>query len=320
MNIKLGLFLSKITETGGIDLHTHSTASDGSYTPEQVMQLAKNNQLKYLALTDHDTIQGCLELIEQYPVLDDFLSEQHPDQFTLSKCHPNQVFSSVQYKTQNVNYSYPILIPGVELSVIFENQEIHLLAYYSGQSIKQLDSFLKEQRVKRGKRNQEMIKRLNQLGIPIPDDELDPSAEQPVTGRVKVAKWLVANNYVNSIQQAFDNYLAEGKPAYVPRQRVELEYALKLIEQSEGFPVVAHPHQYGWCRNQDILTEKITKIAKLTDVGVEAFHSNATPEQQKMIFLLARKLNLAFTAGSDFHGINKEDHQLYSFKYKPIVY
>ncbi|NLM19791.1 MAG: PHP domain-containing protein [Clostridiaceae bacterium] len=320
MNNKLGLFLSKITETGGIDLHVHSTASDGSYTPKQVMQLAQINQLKYIALTDHDTIQGCLELIGQYSVLEDFLPEQYSDNRFLSNQNLDGNCLIKRHKTENHKNQNPILIPGVELSVVFEDQEIHLLAYYSGQSIKKIDDFLEKQRVIRGKRNLELIKRIHDLGIPIPKNELDPSPEQPVTGRVKVAKWLVANNYVNSIQQAFDDYLAEGKPAYVPRQGVELEYALQLIEQSNGFPVIAHPHQYGWCENQSLLIEKITKIANLANIGVEAFHSNASLKQQKMIFSLARKLNLPFTAGSDFHGSNKEDHQLYSVNYKPSVF
>ncbi|HHT24551.1 MAG TPA: PHP domain-containing protein [Clostridiaceae bacterium] len=320
MNNKLGLFLSKITEIGGIDLHTHSTASDGSYTPEQVMQLAQSNQLKYIALTDHDTIQGCLELIGQYPVLEDCLTEQNSENNYFLKHHSGGNFLTSQPKTENSKNQYPILIPGVELSVIFEGQEIHLLAYYSGQEIKQLDSFLESQRITRNKRNQELIKRMHDLGIPIPKNELNPSPEQPVTGRIKVANWLVANNYVNSIQQAFDDYLAEGKPAYVPRQRVELEDALQLIHQSNGFPVIAHPHQYGWCDKQSLLTEKITKIANLANIGVEAFHSNADLRQQKMIFSLAEKLKLPFTAGSDFHGNNKKDHQLYSFEYKPIVF
>lgn len=311
MNYQLGLFLSKITKAGGIDLHTHSTASDGSYTPQQLMQLAQTNNLIFIALTDHDTIQGCLEIIGQYSVLEDFLNAAR---------HSEKDLVAERYKIEKNTKQDPILIPGVELSVIFEDQEIHLLAYYSGQEIKQLDIFLEEQRVLRSIRNQELIQRIRDLGIPIPQNELNPSPEQPVTGRVKVAKWLVANNYVNSIQQAFDDYLAEGKPAYVPRRRVELEYALQLIEQSNGFPVIAHPHQYGWCKNHTLLTEKITKIMNLAKIGVEAFHSNANPEQQKMIFALAEKLNLPFTAGSDFHGINKEDHQLYSFNYKPIVF
>lgn len=281
MNDKLGLFLSKISEIGGIDLHTHSTASDGSFSPKQVMQLAQTNQLQYIALTDHDTIQGCLELIEQYPVLEDYLAEQYSDNKFLFNQHSNGILLTKQHKTENHENHSPILIPGVELSVFFEYQEIHLLAYYTGQEIKKIEGFLEEQRVARDKRNLELIKRMRDLGIPIPKNELDPSPEQPVTGRVKVAKWLVANNYVNSIQQAFDDYLAEGKPAYVPRQRVKLEHALQLIDESNGFPVIAHPHQYGWCDDLILLTEKITKIANMANIGIEAFHSNANLEQQK---------------------------------------
>ncbi|NLJ70092.1 MAG: PHP domain-containing protein [Clostridiaceae bacterium] len=331
MNNNLGFFLSKITEMGGIDLHAHSTASDGSYTPEQLLDLAKSNKLNFIALTDHDTIQGYQNIIEHFSTIDSYLAEYYcsAKQNILNQQNPykSQTFdfeAGLLWLAKQAKYGKlidsPILIPGVELSVIFENQEIHLLAYYSGQEIELLDDFLEEQRVARYKRNLELIQRVNDLGFPIPENELDPSPEQPVTGRVKIAKWLVANNYVNSIQQAFNDYLAEGKPAYVPRQRVELEYALQLIDQSNGFPVIAHPHQYGWCDNHTLLTEKITKIANLANIGVEAFHSNASLEQQKMIFSLAEKLKLPFTAGSDFHGTNKEDHQLYSLNYKPIVF
>ncbi|MGI6560475.1 MAG: PHP domain-containing protein [Saccharofermentanales bacterium] len=298
---ELGLFLRDITDLGKIDLHSHSTASDSSTTPDEVMQLATTNQLNFIALTDHDTIDGITTIIDQYPTLEKFLQNSKKDYSWLLE----------QIKLDLLPDN-PLLIPGVELSVIFENQEIHLLAYFSGQKIKNLNPFLEEQRTLRYQRNSRLIKRLHQLNIPIPEDELEPTSDQPVTGRVKTARWLLENEYVTSINQAFKEYLAEGKPAYVPRERVSLESALEIIAATEGFPVIAHPHQYGWCESKQLLAQKIEKLTSLSQIGIEVYHSDATLIQQKTLLNLAQELNLPYTAGSDFHGINKEKHELYS--------
>lgn len=306
MNLALGNFLCQITKLGAVDLHVHSTASDGSYTPQEVLALAKRNQLSYLALTDHDTIAGSQELIKSCPTLDSYLKKNKQDLNSLLAQNKNQLLDRPV-----------LLIPGIEFSLIFENQEIHLLAYYSGLEIEKLNDFMEKQRKARFQRNRKMIARLRDLNIPIPLDELDPTSEQAVTGRVKVAKWLVTNQYVDSIAQAFSKFLGPGKKAYVPRKRIELSQALDIISRSNGFPVIAHPHQYGWTVSEELLDQKIASILKFAPIGIEVYHSDASLAEQKLALAIAEKYSLAYTAGSDFHGVNKEKHHLYSALHKP---
>lgn len=305
MNLILGNFLSQITKTCAVDLHTHSTASDGSYTAQEIYNLAKSNQLNYFSLTDHDTIAGNLYLLKRYPTVETYLNDANQDLDWLIKQSQNK---TIQQQL--------LLIPGIEFSVSFEDQEVHLLAYYSGRDIEKLSGFMKTQRDARYKRNRKMLKRLNDLKIPIPLDELNPSPKQPVTGRVKVAKWLVANHYADSIAEAFVKFLAKGKSAYIPRKKFELSYVLELISQSNGFPCIAHPHQYKWTQSEEYLDKKIKKLSKLALIGVEVFHSNASLEEQKLMLKIANKYSLPYTAGSDFHGENKEEHEMYTASHK----
>ena len=307
MNIALGSFLNNLTKQGSIDLHVHSTASDGSFSPEEVFILAKENQLNCLALTDHDTNEGVLELMDNHISLDQYMQDQQMNLWKLSK----------QIESQNLLKS-PLIIPGIELNVEFEKQNVHLLAYFSGYQIKNLNNFLKLQRKNRFVRNKKMINKLHELNIPIPSNTLDPTFSEPVPGRVKTAKWLVKNDYVNSIQEAFDFYLGDNKAAYVPREKVKIEEALQVIDEANGFPVIAHPHQYGWCQSQELLNQKIQHLLKITQLGIEVFHSDASLEQQILLWQCAEENNLFFTAGSDFHGANKEGHDMYTASDSPF--
>ena len=307
MNIALGSFLNNLTKQGSIDLHVHSTASDGSFSPEEVFILAKENQLNCLALTDHDTNEGVLELMDNHVSLDQYMQDQQMNLWKLSK----------QIESQNLLKS-PLIIPGIELNVEFEKQNVHLLAYFSGYQIKNLKSFLKLQRKNRFERNKKMINKLQELNILIPSNTLDPTFSEPVPGRVKTAKWLVKNDYVNSIQEAFDFYLGDNKAAYVPREKVKIEEALQVIDEANGFPVIAHPHQYGWCQSQELLNQKIQHLLKITQLGIEVFHSDASLEQQNLLWQCAEENNLFFTAGSDFHGANKEGHDMYTASDSPF--
>lgn len=305
-NCSLGCFLNEITQQGRIDLHTHTTASDGSYTPQELYQLAKHNGLTFLAITDHDTILGISRLLKTTQTLKSYMTK-----------HQLSYEQSLERAKTGAITPAPLLIAGAELSVVFEQETIHLLAYFAGEDILRLTEFFEQQRQNRYRRNANMLKKLQSINIPIPDQELDPTHDEPSPGRVKVAKWLIQNNYVHTVSEAFANYLSKGKPAYVEREKVTLKEALEVILNAGGFPVIAHPHQYGWCQNSAFLKQKIASLPAQHSFGLEVFHSDATISEIQMLLKVAEELKLMITAGSDFHGINKEDHALYSSQLNP---
>ena len=306
MNQELGKLINDLTLLGGVDFHTHSTASDGSLLPDEVFQLAKINGLSCFALTDHDNNEGVLELLKRHSTIDSYMQDQN-----LSF---RELFERI--KTGHLKTS-PLIIPGIELNVQFSTENIHILAYFSGNEIAKIEPFLKQQRQNRFKRNSKIIQKLNELKIPIPIDLLKPTADEPTPGRVKVAKWLVHKGYVSTISEAFEIYLGNNKLAYVARNNVSIGSALKFIKKMNGFPFVAHPHQYGWCENKNILRKKVNDLLKIDTVGIEVFHSDASIEEQKLIEEIASEKQIYISAGSDFHGANKEKHHLYKSTFSP---
>ncbi len=306
MNLALGDFMDQITRYGGVDLHTHTTASDGSCTPRQLLDLAKANDLSVLAVTDHDTIYGISQLIIDAETLQSYTAKHN---LTYPQC-----LAELRARTLKTK---PILLTGAELAVLFNRETIHLLAYYAGDDILKLNHFFEAEREKRYLRNKKMLRKLQALGFPIPDHELDPTIEEPSPGRVKVAKWLVRHHYAATIKEAFENYLSEDKPAYIAREKVTLQEALAEIDRTGGFPVIAHPHQYGWCKNAAILRKKLESVPAGYRFGVEVYHAEANSREQKMVKDIAEQMNLVITAGSDFHGLNKEDQHLYSARQNP---
>ena len=309
MNQKLGKFINDLTLLGGVDFHTHSTASDGSFLSDEVFQLAKINGLSCFALTDHDNNEGVLELLQKYSSIGSYMQKQNLNFSKLFK----------QIKREQITNT-PLIVPGIELNVQFCSENIHILVYFSGNEIAKIEPFLKQQRQNRFKRNSKIIQKLNELKIPIPIDLLKPTPEEPTPGRVKVAKWLVDNGYSSTISEAFKIYLGTNKLAFVPRDNVSIGSALKLIKKMNGFPIIAHPHQYGWCENKNILRKKISDLLKIDTVGIEVFHSDASIEEQKLIKEIAFEKQIYISAGSDFHGANKEKHHLYKSNFSPDNY
>lgn len=301
MNMDFAQFLNAITKRGKIDLHSHSTASDGSFTPFEVYRLAQINRLCFFALSDHDTISGVEQLLKENITLIDYMTECD---CTLSDLKKQFEEDKMQKK--------PLLIPSIELSVDFEGQNVHLLGYFSGADIKGLEPYLAKQQENRRIRNCKLIKRLQAIGLTIPDNYLENEQGNQSKGRVDIAKWLVKNQYCKDIKEAFENYLEEGKIAYIPREKTDLTEAAQAISDQNGFPVIAHPHQYGWCKDQKLATKKILALQEKMPIGIEVFHSAATLEQQNILRNIVLKYNLVMTAGSDFHGLNKVDHDLYT--------
>lgn len=254
-----------------VDLHCHSTASDGTLAPSEVVALAVRNGLSALALTDHDTIGGISEAAE-------------------AACNAGLDF-----------------LPGIEISCdVTKPATMHLLGY----GVDPLSPVLLEMTTKlvegRNDRNPRIIRRLNELGVKITMAEVEAEAGGVVIGRPHIAAILMRKNYVSSIKQAFDKYLAPGGAAFFDKERISPKQAIDMVRQSGGLPVLAHPSQLR-TENDAQLERTIKDLADLGLAGVEVIHSDNDAGMVLKYSGLAEKYGLLKTGGSDFHGTNKKD-------------
>jgi len=255
-----------------VDLHTHSTASDGSYSPEELVRLAKESGLFALALTDHDTVDGL----------------------------PSAVKTA---KEVGINF-----VCGVEISVKFEGKgHFHLLGYFKSPEVPELADVLKKLHEARAKRNEKMLEKLNELGIDISMEELKEIAKGEI-GRPHIAKLLVKKGVVKSFEEAFDKYLKKGAPAYVPKALLSPEEAISLVLKAGGIPVLAHPITLKL--DYYSLKNYIKELKEMGLKGVEAYYTEHTEEFTQEVLKYAKEFDLIVTGGSDFHGENKPDIKL----------
>jgi predicted metal-dependent phosphoesterase TrpH len=255
-----------------IDLHTHSTASDGSLSPFELIQAAKDGGLSAIALTDHDTINGIEEA---------------------SKA------------AENLGVGF---IPGVELEIRWEPGEFHLL----GLGIRRLDgafhALLEELARRREERNLRIMDRMRELSLDLNYDDIRALAGGGSVGRPHFAAALVNRGIVRSREQAFSLFLGKGRPLYVPKEGLELGKALELIKEAGGIAVLAHPMSLyvSWGR----LPGLVKDLAEQGLDGIEAWHPTAKVRSCKRLEELAVHLGLFVTAGSDFHGESRPDRKL----------
>jgi len=253
-----------------IDLHTHSTASDGSYSPAEVVRLAKEGGLAAMALTDHDTVDGL----------------------------PEAVAAGAELGVE--------VIPGVEISAQFPGGTMHILGLFVEYHNGRLDERLAVLKQARIDRNPRIIAKLNALGIPITMEKVDQISGGGQVGRPHIARALMEAGYVQDLQEAFDKYLGWHRPAYVSKFRFPPEAALAMIREAKGIPVLAHPFTLG-LGSAYALKNLIIELKGLGLAGLEVYYSEHTPEQEALYLKLVRELDLQISGGSDFHGLNKPE-------------
>ncbi|HLJ35542.1 MAG TPA: PHP domain-containing protein [Ktedonobacteraceae bacterium] len=245
-----------------IDLHTHSTASDGIYSPTELLQRAKDIGLRILALTDHDTTGGLEEAAQAAAKLDiDFL-------------------------------------PGIEINTDVAGGEVHVLGYFPEFQRPAFQAILKVLRDARERRGQRMVELLNEHGINVAWDRVRAIAQGAV-GRPHVAKALLEAGYVQTIGEAFDKYIGTGCYAYVPRYRLTPEDAVHLIASANGLPVMAHPVDLP---GLDELRNWLPGLKEAGMVGLETYYGPYTPGDEQALRALADEYDLIPTGGTDFHG------------------
>ncbi len=249
-----------------VDLHTHSTESDGSDPPESVVRRAIDAGLSAIALTDHDTLDGIEAAAAAAGRLD--------------------------------------LVPGIELSVDWEPGTMHMLCYFLDPARPgPLQERLAEVQSARASRNHAMVAKLQQLGIDVSWDEVAAEACTGIVGRPHIAAVLVAKGHAQSIPDAFDRYLAHSRPAYVDRFRLGWQEAARLAAAEGAVPVVAHPHTLGVGAEE--YAAAFTELARGGVMGIEAHYGEYTPEVRSHLAALAARLGMVATGGSDYHGSYK---------------
>lgn len=257
-----------------VDLHSHSTASDGTFAPADVARLAKESGLVAFALTDHDTIAGLAE-------------------------------ASAAAKELGVEF-----LPGIEISCeVPRPATMHMLGYGVDVNSPSLVELTNQLQSGRDDRNPRIIKKLNELNVAISMEEIEAEAGGDVVGRPHIAAVLLRKGYISSIKQAFDKYLGQGAPAYFDRDRPTPKRGIELIRQSGGLPFLAHPVQLR-PENDAQLERTVKDLVDLGLAGMEVIHSDHDAALFEKYSLLADRYGLLKSGGSDFHGTNKKDIQL----------
>lgn len=247
-----------------MDLHVHTTASDGRLSPNQVVMLAAERGVRYLAITDHDTTAGLQEAM------------------------------------QMGDKAGVIVLPGIELSTLYREQEVHILGYFIDEKNPELQTKLLELKESRCKRTEKMVEKLKNLGYPVTMEEVRNKSRGGVLGRPHLALVLQDHGIVSSVEEAFAKLLNPGRPGYVPRLRISPREAVSLISQAGGAAVLAHP-------GDDLPVEILPACLEAGLAGIEVYHPLHSPALQDYYQDMANKMQLVATGGSDFHGHDEGD-------------
>ena len=257
-----------------IDLHSHSTFSDGSLTPEQLVREAERARISALALTDHDSIIG----LERF----------------MAACSKSIVRG----------------VPGVEISVDCNPSDatMHILGYFIDPANAQLNEHINRLRDGRQHRNEEILKRLNAMGLMLNMNEISAFAGENNVGRLHFAQALMARGYVRNTHEAFDKYLARGKSGYANRLRFKPIGGVEMIRQSGGIAVLAHPFTLNL--GKQALADCVGKLAQAGLQGIEIYYPQHSPKMVRQYLDLAKQFHLIATGGTDFHGTPMPDIKL----------
>lgn len=253
------------------DLHLHTCYSDGTERPRRVVELAREAGLSAIAITDHDILDG----------------------------YPEAAAAAQEHGLE--------LIPGLEMSASCDGREAHVLGFFVDLAHAPFQQILAEQRTRRIARIRDMIARLQQLNLPVTEEEVFAIAGEGAVGRPHVAQAMLKRGYVSTVKEAFDRYIGADGPAYVAGSPLAPRTAIAAIRDAGGIPVLAHPVFL----KDDSLIEQMCRDGL---AGLEVYHSSHTPEVVRRYELLAERLGLLKTGGSDYHGFSKEGAPIGSVK------
>lgn len=253
---------------GYIDLHLHTTASDGVMSPSEIVRYAKAKGLQAIAITDHDTIEG----------LEEGMLEGEKIAFEV--------------------------IPGIEISATHSPGTMHLLGFFVDIHHPHLNERLKYLQKARSERNPKIIDKLNQLGIDITYEEVLKASGGGQVGRPHFANVLIEKKYVRSFQEAFERFLAKGAPAYVEKFRFTAKESLHFINEAKGVPVLAHPKTLGM-NGYSELEKFLIQLIQDGLKGIEVYYPEHSALEIAQYKTFAERYGLLITGGTDYHGIEK---------------
>jgi predicted metal-dependent phosphoesterase TrpH len=248
-----------------IDLHVHTTASDGTLSPTEMVRHAHARGLSAVAITDHDTVEGVAEALA----------------------------AGAEAGIE--------VVPGIEISAEHHLGALHVLGYYMCHEDERFLERISVLQQARNNRNPRIIERLRELGISITLEQVQHEAETGQVGRPHFAKVMVQQGYVRTVREAFDRYLKKGAPAYVDKYRFEPEEAIGCIRDAGGVAVLAHPAVIGR-HGSAVLQELVASLKACGLQGIEVYYPEHSPRQQQVYQGFARQYSLIETGGSDFHG------------------
>jgi hypothetical protein len=250
-----------------VDLHLHTTASDGVMTPSEVVRYAKSKGLRAIAITDHDTIEG----------LEEGLSE-------------------------GMRLGFEV-IPGIEISAEHSPGSMHLLGFFLDIGNPLLNERLEYLQKARAERNPKIAERLKSLGVDLNYEEVLEASGGGQVGRPHFAQVLLEKRYVRTFQEAFDRFLKKGAPAYVDKFRFSAREAIRFIKEARGLAVLAHPNTLGLEGQK--LQDLILRLVGEGLAGIEAFYPEHSALEVAQYKAIAEKYGLLTTGGTDYHGIEK---------------
>jgi len=250
-----------------IDLHNHSAASDGTDAPAALAEKAAALGLRAISVTDHDTVSGVAEAVEAGERL------------------------GVE------------VVPGIEVSSDYRDNNVHILGYFIDIDAPALRPVLDWVRNERRERNEKITAMFAAAGFAMSLEELRAEYPDSVLGRPHMAEFLMRRGYTASVQEGFDKYLGVGKPFYLPKRRISIARAVEVILEAGGVPVLAHPLQYRYPRNE--VVEMIETARALGIRALECYYSEHSPEEQAWLLAQAERYGLGVSGGSDYHGSRK---------------
>ncbi len=262
-----------------IDLHLHSTASDGTCSPSELLSLAVNLNLSAISITDHDTIAGVIAVRE----------EGIPD---------------------NIEFLNGVEISAASPPLFILKGSFHILGYGINLDNIVLNSTLKTLQNARKNRNPQIIERLNDLGFNITLEEVKEYVGDGQLGRPHIARLMVKKGFSASINEAFDNYLGKGESAYVDKYRVECEDAIRIIKEAGGIAVLAHPFLVEIKNTDKDIRDLISDMKNMGLDGLEVFYPEHSKKDTAKYEEMAKDLSLVITGGTDFHGNLKPSIQM----------
>jgi len=253
---------------GHIDLHLHTTASDGVLSPSEVVRYAKAKGLQAIAITDHDTIEGCEEGLAE---------------------------------GKRIGFE---VIPGIEISAEHSPGSMHILGFFLDIHHPLLNERLRYLQKARAERNPRIVEKLNRLGIDITFEEVLKASGGGQVGRPHFANVLLEKKYVRSFQEAFDRFLKKGAAAYVDKLRFSSREALHFIDEAKGVAVLAHPNTLG-VNGYAELEKLILQLVKEGLKGIEVYYPEHSPTEVAQYKSIADRYSLLSTGGTDYHGLEK---------------